>query len=65
MSEIKYPENKTFAIARSADGSVLHRVTIAPNQVMTTGQPVIDEADTEGGLLQNMTPYVAALWSPL
>jgi len=61
MSEIKKPKNRTFAIARSADGSVLHRVTIAPNQVMTTGQPVVEQTESEAEYLNLIAPYVSKL----
>jgi hypothetical protein len=55
--EIKYPEHRTYYVARSENGGVLHTGQTMPNQVTTTGQPVLDVGDTESDQLGNLSGF--------
>lgn len=51
MPEISKPAAIVYYVARAADGSVLHIGETHPDQVTTTGQPVLEQAaDVEGQL---------------
>jgi len=39
MAELKFPAVRTFYVAYSNDGKVIHYGVTEPNQVTTTGQP--------------------------
>jgi hypothetical protein len=39
--EVKYPEKRTYYVARDADGVILHVGHTDPDQVTTTGQAVL------------------------
>jgi len=39
MKEVAYPEKRTFYVAYSDDGKIIHYGVTEPNQVTTTGQP--------------------------
>lgn len=57
MSEIAYPATTKRFVARNTDGSVLHVGVTEPQQVTTTGQPVLDQADDENGLLNLLSGF--------
>jgi len=61
MKEIVKPKDATFFVARSADGSVLHKGVTEPNQITSTGQPVLEHSADEIEHIQHLTPYVAKL----
>ena len=41
MKQIKYPKERTFYQFKSIDGKVLHKGYTEPNQVTTSGQPIL------------------------
>jgi len=45
MSEIKYPEHRTYYVARDEDGNILHTGYTDPGQVTTSGQAVLIQGD--------------------
>lgn len=57
MAEIFKPAETVHWIARNADGSVLHQGTTSPDQVTTTGQPVLDESDSGNEQLQKLSAF--------
>lgn len=56
MSEIAYPATTKRFVARNADGSVLHVGVTEPQQVTTTGQPVLEEHD-ENSVLNALAAF--------
>lgn len=57
MKEIKFPTTTQHWICHNEDGSVMSEGVTEPNQVTTTGQPVLEGFDTEE-LLHN---YIAGM----
>lgn len=57
--EISKPTETVYWVARNADGSVLHEGTTSPDQVTTTGQPVLDESDSGNEQLQKLSAFAA------
>ena len=60
MPEISKPTESKWWIARNGDGSVLHQGINEPNQVTTTGQPMLDSSDSESEQLQKLTSYIGS-----
>lgn len=58
-SEVKHPAETVHWVARSPDGSVLHEGTCTPEQVLTTGQPVLEQAASGIEQLQKLTPFAS------
>ena len=57
MKEIVYPQDKTYFVARNADGSVLHRGFTLPNQVTSTGQQVFEYSPNQYDYLYSLRDY--------
>ena len=54
---IDHPKNRKFVVCRSEDGSVLHRVSVGPEQSMATGQPVVEQTESEVEHVGHLAPY--------
>ena len=54
---IDHPKNQTFVVCRNADGSVLHRVQVGPEQSMATGQPIVEQTESEVEHVGHLVPY--------
>lgn len=57
MKEIKFPATKQHWVCHNADGSVMSEGVTEPNQVTTTGQPVLEGFDTE----EQLVTYIAGM----
>ena len=58
---IDHPKNRKFVVCRSEDGSVLHRVSVGPDQSMATGQPVVEQTESEIDHLKHLSPFADKL----
>ena len=57
MEEIRYPATIRYFIARDSVGSVLHVGETMPDQVTTTGQPMLAHTDDVRQHLIDLEPY--------
>jgi hypothetical protein len=57
MSEIKFPQQRTYYVARDTSGNVLHVGYTDPDQVTTSGQPVFASAETESEQLDLLSDF--------
>lgn len=57
MGEIAKPERATYFIARNSEGTIVHYGKTLPNQVTTTGQPILEFTTEEPEYLQLAAPY--------
>lgn len=60
-TNIDHPPNRKFVVCRSEDGSVLHRVTVGPEQSLATGQPVVEHTESEIEHVGHLSPYAQHL----
>lgn len=65
MKEIKYPATKKYWIVHNADGSVMHEGTTEPNQVTSTGLPVMDGFDSDEGRITFIGQMDVNLFPPI
>ena len=59
--KIEKPANKTFWVARNADGSVLHAGKTDSNQTTVSGQPVSDWTEDETTHVETLQQFLSAL----
>ena len=65
MIEVKYPVITKHWICHNADGSVMHTGTTEPNQVTSTGQPVLDAFDSEEDLVTAIAGKDVTIFQPI
>ena len=58
MKDLNKPTNKTFWVARNADGSVLHMGETEPHQQTSTGQEVFEYTEDEAEQVQSVYDFI-------